>query len=490
MNKISSLLLLILYFYSWNVSAKPKDYLRACWQQQVEPLQTRSLSFSFYEKKNDFDHGWDSFQVRNYTAKGTIWINANNFLKSDTLTSGQRTYFSKTHWSTSTLLFLDYGDTELFASTNDMHQNSLFQNARYSPVNLIDYFTQKKVPMDKESNKEFAVYRLIHNGSIVKLFIRKSDSVVDKVSILCATDFINDQLFGDVLTTISYKEYVNSEGLVYPTSVRIEKINGKLTDEITITSATIIEKAPELLTKPEGYVLTEKAEPKPEVVVEKYSDAIYFIQLKHTDDKVMIVEFRDFLVVAEAPLNSSNGELIINEARKIAPNKPIRYFIFGHFHTHYIGGVRAFVHKGATVLAAKANIPYVDYIVHAAHTLVPDSLQLEPKPLKIEDIGESKTITDGSFEMKVYFIGAKSQHTNDYLIYYFPSEQLLFEDDLVWISREGEIKKAGARQAGLYNAIQELGLTVNTIVQSWPVKDYGVKTVIPFSDLKQSMQVK
>lgn len=488
MLKITSLLLLLLC--SWNANAKPKDYLRACWQKQVAPLQTRSLSFSFKEKKNDFDHGWESFQVRSYTARGTIWINANSFHKSDTLTDGQRTYFSKTQWNTSTLLFLDYGDTELFASTNDMHQNSLFQNARYSPVNLIDYFTQKKVPLDKESTQEFAVYRLVHNGSIVKLFIRKADSVVDKVSILCATDFINDQLFGDVLTTLSYKDYTNNEGLVYPTSVRIEKINGKLTDEIAITSAKILEEAPGLLTKPEGYVLSEKAALKPEVLVEKYSEAIHFVQLKHTDDKVMIVEFRDFLVVAEAPLNSSNGELIINEARKIAPNKPIRYFVFGHFHTHYIGGVRAFVHKGATVLTTSANRPYIDYIVSAAHTLVPDSLQLEPKPLTMEDIGESKTITDGSFEMKIYFIGAKSQHTNDYLIYYFPSEQLLFEDDLVWISREGEIKKAGARQAGLYNAIKELGLTVKTLVQSWPVKDYGVKTVIPFSDLEQSMNVK
>jgi hypothetical protein len=55
--------------------------------------------------------------------------------------------------------------------------------------------------------------------------------------------------------------------------------------------------------------------------------------------------------------------------------------------------------------------------------------------------------------MVVYFIGQKSQHTKDYLIYYFPKEKLLFEDDLVRIAKEGEMKKAGGRQAGLYNAI-------------------------------------
>ena len=99
------------------------------------------------------------------------------------------------------------------------------------------------------------------------------------------------------------------------------------------------------------------------------------------------------------------------------------------------------------------------------------------------------TVTDGEFEMKIYFIGEKSQHTNDYLIYYFPTEKLLFEDDLVKIAREGEVKKASGRQVGLYNAIMELGLKIDVIIQSWPVKDYGLKTVIPFTDLEKSMNI-
>ena len=66
---------------------------------------------------------------------------------------------------------------------------------------------------------------------------------------------------------------------------------------------------------------------------------------------------------------------------------------------------------------------------------------------------------------------------------------MLFQDDLVWISKEGEIKKASARQAGLYNAIKDLGIKVETIIQSWPVSDYGVKTIIPFKDLEKSMNL-
>jgi hypothetical protein len=66
----------------------------------------------------------------------------------------------------------------------------------------------------------------------------------------------------------------------------------------------------------------------------------------------------------------------------------------------------------------------------------------------------------------------------------------LFEDDLVWIAREGEMKKPKPRQVGLYNAVKDLGLDIKTIIQSWPVADYGVKTVIPFADLEKSMNIK
>ena len=132
------------------------------------------------------------------------------------------------------------------------------------------------------------------------------------------------------------------------------------------------------------------------------------LELKHTDDKILIVEFTNFLLVAEAPLNSENGELIIEEARKIAPMKPIRYFVFGHYHPHYLGGIRPFVQKGAKIITSKQNMEYVSFIVNAKHTINPDSLQIDPKPLVFEEIKDSLKISDGKTEMTIYFIGEKS----------------------------------------------------------------------------------
>lgn len=396
-----------------------------------------------------------------------------------------RSYFSVVQKNSSGLLFMDHGSKELSVITKSMVLEQPIKIARYNPAHLIDLLYSQKISPSKESNETFAVYALTIHTTNVTVFIRKSDQLVSKV-----TTLHHDELFGDVLSTYLYKDYTTLLTLQYPKTITIDKINGKLKDEVLLSTEQVVTEIPVLLQKPLNHSVQEDLPVQTDVKTEKHSNNIHFIELKHTDDRVMVVEFKDFLLVAEAPLNSENGELIIQEVAKIAPAKPINYFVFGHYHPHYLGGVRPFVHAGATILCTKEDQDYVRYIASAPHSLQPDKLHQEPKPVTFQEVKDSLTLTDGSFEMKIYFIGKQSQHTNDYLIYYFPSEKLLFEDDLVWIAKQGEIKKASGRQAGLYNAVKALGLDVETIVQSWPVADYGVKTVIPFSDLEKSMTIK
>jgi glyoxylase-like metal-dependent hydrolase (beta-lactamase superfamily II) len=470
-------------FLSLTLHVHATDYLSKCATKQVSALAGKNFSFSYQEKLNQLEHSFEPWQQTNYTGKGIVWVNNTDFLKQDTLVTGKRTYYSKTQLSKSDLLFLDYGDKDLYPVTEGTFLDQTFLTARYSPVTLLNYFSEHKIALDKQSTKDVAVYKTIINKTIVHLYIRKSDCLLSKVTTLS-----DDELFGDVLSTYIYKDYVNLVSFFYPKNIEIQKYNGRVTDEVSIHIANLSTEFPKLLDKPANYILKKDEEPKTEVKTEKYSDHIYFIELKHTDDKVLLVEFKDFFVVEGAPINSKNGELIINEAKKIAPNKPIKYFTFGHYHPHYLGGMRPFIQKGATVLSTAGDTAYVTYLANASHSINPDSLQLKPKALKLEEIKERKTISDGNFEMIIYYIGKKSAHTNDYMIYYFPTEQLLYEDDLVWIPKQGAITKARDRQAGLYHTIKELGLHVKTIVQSWPVSDYGVKTVIPFAEMEESMK--
>ena len=436
----------LLIFYSPPTNAKQTP-LQACWNKQVKPLREQCLSFSFTENKNELEHSFQPWQQTNYFTQGTMWMGRYGFSKQDSLVSNGKTYFSKTYFTKEHLLFLDFGDKDLFPVTEDMLLDQPFTSCRYLPVVLINYFLEYNVLPDKESTEKITVYKTKINKTIVSLYIRQADKLLEKV-----TTLHHDDLFGDVISSFNYADFSTAGKLHYPKHIYIDKINGKIKDEVTLSGGVLTKEIPALLNKPVDYKLQPAKVVKEDVRVEKYSNGIYFIELKHTDDKVMLVEFKDFLLVAEAPVNSGNGELIIREAKKMAPNKPIRYFVFGHYHPHYLGGLRAFVHKGAKLICSRENLEYVTYIAKAKHSLYPDSLQLQPKPLQIEEIKDSLTIADGEQEMKIYFIGSKSAHTNDYLLYFFPKEKMLFEDDLVWIKRAGPITKAGARQAGLYTA--------------------------------------
>ncbi|UOQ51689.1 hypothetical protein [Hymenobacter cellulosivorans] len=475
----------LLLLPSPGLAAKPTDYLEKCWQQQGAGLKDKYAAFSYRETTNELEHKQYPWQATTYDKKGTAWLSGQRFLRQDTLTQGTKTYYSRTQVGAGEVLFQDYGEKDVAPATPERLAAQLVSSARYSPVLLLGYLREHHAHAEATAPAGLAAYRTTLPGAQVTVLIRKADQLVERVQVLS-----HDELFGDVLTTFTYQDYTPSRPLRFARTVAVAKINGKVLDTVTVRNVTAVAAAPGLLERPAGYQVAAVKPPLPMSTLEHFRPNLHLLNLAHTDDRVLIVEFRDFLVVAEAPLSSENGEYIIQQARKIAPSKPIKYFVFGHYHPHYLGGLRAFVAQGATILGGPGTADYARYLAGAPHTLQPDSLQRRPRPLAFEEVTTSKTITDGQFTMQIHCIGQQSAHTNDYLIYYFPSEKLLFEDDLVWIKREGGPRKASARQAGLYQALQALKLPVETVVQSWPVADYGVKTVIPFAELEQAMQVK
>lgn len=56
--------------------------------------------------------------------------------------------------------------------------------------------------------------------------------------------------------------------------------------------------------------------------------------------KVMFAEFKDFVIVLEVPLNAAVSQAAVKLIKQTAPDKPIRYIDFLHFHFDYTGGLR------------------------------------------------------------------------------------------------------------------------------------------------------
>ena len=475
------------FFLSGNLTAQKTNVLEGCWTKQVKPLGKMFMSMGYKENKANMNPSFDPFRVSIEHPAGTIWFGVDQFIKQDSVAYGKRQRKSIVQYNQTDLLVQEYGARSLSPVSKTSLQRFLLLSARYTPLMIINYFKEKNASPAKESNSYFTQYNAKIDNLNVSLNIRNSDSLAYQFTVV-----EDDELFGDVSTIYTYDSFQNLSGLICPKNIVVTKMNGLLADHIFIGATNTESKITPLLIKPANYNYTETAAVKPEINTENYSDNIHFINLLHTRDKVMVVEFSNFVLVADAPLNTENGELIIREVKKMAPGKPIKYFTFGHHHPHSIGGLRAFVHEGSKIIVTDANQEFVKKLANAKHTIKPDILEKEPKTLSL-DLIQQKTekISDGKYDMMIYELGATSQHTSDFIFYYFPKEKLIFQDDLLNLDEKGQFAKGViARQTALYNAIKTLKLDVTHIVQGSLVMTKEKQPVATFADLEKTINEK
>ena len=169
----------------------------------------------------------------------------------------------------------------------------------------------------------------------------------------------------------------------------------------------------------------------------------------------------------EGPQNDMRAEQVIAEAKRLVPNKPIRYVINTHAHFDHSGGLRAFVAEGATIVTYQSNKPFYEKIVKYPHTLVPDKLsQMNPQPkLKIETVGEKKVMTDGEHQIDIYHLQG-STHDEGMLIVYLPKQKVLIEADEFNVGAANAPTPAQINpyQTNLLANIERLKLDVDRII--------------------------
>lgn len=460
------------------------DYLQECWAKQVKPLTNDYLKFYYHENQNELVFDKELWAYNKNSMTGMVMVKNNDFIKSDTINKNNINYFSKVQCDNETVIFIDYGDFRFSGATIKDLNERLVNSARYTPIRILNSLYARMLKLDFETMDKYIVYKLIIGECILKIWVNKTTYLVDKIVTVTTDDFL-----GDITTGYAYNNYQVLNGLYYPTNITINKYDDKIKDEVSILHASLASEPVEVIHKPEGYTLNNIQPFIPDMVIEQYNSHISIVRMNHANMKSMIVEFKDFFMIIDAPFNPKNGSLIMVEAKRKAKDKAIKYFSFGHRMPNFLGGLRAFIYEEAKILCAKTNIEYVKYLSTNSRKVKPDILQLEPKEIQLEEIKGSRTISDGEYEVKIYNIGNKMDHNNDYLIYYFPAEKLIFEDDMVFIKNGQQSPKVAKKQSILYNAIKDLGLTVETIIQSFPSRDDEYKTKFSFKELEDAVNV-
>jgi glyoxylase-like metal-dependent hydrolase (beta-lactamase superfamily II) len=189
--------------------------------------------------------------------------------------------------------------------------------------------------------------------------------------------------------------------------------------------------------------------------------------VRYAGFSVLLVEFDTFFTVVEAPETlppSHVAAVVMETARKIAPNKPIRYVTFTHQHTDHAGGIRDYVAEGVTVVTTPVLKPFVEQVSSRRFTLFPDALTKKMMAPKIQVIANRRhVIEEGQQRIELYDVGPYSHVPSDLLVY-LPRAKLIFEGDLSPTFGPGPLVAAFDGAVLLQQKIKELGLDVANII--------------------------
>ena len=202
------------------------------------------------------------------------------------------------------------------------------------------------------------------------------------------------------------------------------------------------------------------------VTVEKMADGVYL--LGGAPANSYMVEFRDFLAVFEAPGSEARSLAVIEAVTKLAPDKPIRWLISSHPHFDHIGGLRTYLHIGATIVTHMKNLAFLnrDVLSYEPRTVNPDIVSLWP-PTEVaegynyEAVQENYVITDNRRILRVYYV-QPLQHVEGMLMAYLPAERIAFQADLFDTHEPPRAAQLPAMRS-LANQVARMKLDVETI---------------------------
>jgi len=303
------------------------------------------------------------------------------------------------------------------------------------------------------------------NGTTFTLAIDATTNLPTRV--VSMADNLN---LGDVAVETAFSDYQDVNGLKLPSRLTTTT-DRVMTADIHATRQTIDGPTSDLAAPQAAATAAPVTGPAPaNVTVQEVAKGIWWLagQSHHS----VVVEFGDHLTLIEAPQNDTRALAVIAKARELRPNKPLTTVIVTHHHFDHSGGVRAAVSEGLGVIAHKSSAAFFQNAMTRPHTIVPDALAKNQKPLKLDSVDEELELKDAAQTVELYHI-AGSPHADTLLMAYFPRERILVEADVFTPAAA-----VAPYAANLMENITKRKLKVDKIV---PI--HG--TIAPFADLQK-----
>jgi glyoxylase-like metal-dependent hydrolase (beta-lactamase superfamily II) len=264
-------------------------------------------------------------------------------------------------------------------------------------------------------------------------------------------------VLGDMKLEAAFSGYKDvAGGVKFPTRI-VQRSGGYPILDITVTDVTV--NPPLALEAPSSVKQPPAAATA--LVPERISPGIWIVP---GAAKSLAVEFRDHLIVVDAPENESRSVAVIEAIKTSIPAKPIRYVINTHSHFDHAGGLRTYAADGAGVVTHAGNVAYYQQAWANPRTINPDRLAKSGRAAVFEGIVGSRTFRDETRELVVYHY-AGNMHNAGMLMVHLPKERILFEaDSFTPPANPNEPPSAIANLAHFCDAVDRLGLDVEQLV--------------------------
>ena len=233
---------------------------------------------------------------------------------------------------------------------------------------------------------------------------------------------VANPLLGDMPVETIFSNYKDYAGVKFPTRI-VQRQGGHPTLDVTVADVRPNTGAVALPVTG-GRGPTTAATVKTEL--EKIADGVWF--LTGGAPMSVLVEFRDHVVIIEAPQDDARTEATIAAVTRALPAKPIRYVVNTHHHFDHSGGLRGYVAEGIPILTHEKNKPYFERILRSPFTLNPDRLARSSRPPVIETVGARRILRDDSMTMELYLLQG-NLHAETLLAAYLPKHKLLVQAD-------------------------------------------------------------
>ena len=242
-----------------------------------------------------------------------------------------------------------------------------------------------------------------------------ADGQVEKVR-----TWIDHPIVGDMLIETTYSDYKDFGGGVTRPSHLVVTQDGFPSLDLTISAITANPAVD--ITVPDN---VKAFQPPPiNVTSQKLGNGVFY--LTGGTHHSLAIEMADHIVVVDTPNTQARGEAVLAKAKELIPNKPVKYVVTSHHHWDHLGGIRAAIAEGATIVTHESNKAFIEHVAMTEHTLRPDRQSEVKKAAVVQTIGDDGQLTDGKRVIELHRLQGY-EHTGDMLVVYLPADRILGE---------------------------------------------------------------